>query len=157
MIKTTVKVLFNLPKDGPDRREALIWAKLYQDNVLNALQECPRGDWLIWMMTSLKVKPILLISMTFQCVELAIEEELYAWGDMPFRWGINKISQWLNGEATSEDCQDVFDELDCNDEIVEFAPFNPIHLANEIVSYLLNACIDVSEHCSRSDLASDLA
>ncbi|MDM9382507.1 hypothetical protein QUB80_17545 [Chlorogloeopsis sp. ULAP01] len=153
MAKPTVRVLFKAPEDGTDRKEALIWAKPYQDNWLQALQECARGDWLIWMMTRLRAKPKPLISITYQCILLAISE-LDAWGDMPFRRGLYTVERWLNGEATPEDSQDAFDDLSCDNDM---EPLDAIALANEIVSYLLNACVDVSEQSLRSDLACDLA
>ncbi|WP_276752844.1 hypothetical protein [Chlorogloeopsis fritschii] len=64
------------------------------------------------------------------------------------------MERWLDGKATSEDCQDAFDGLSISNEM---EPLDAIALADEIVSYLLNACVDVSEQSLRSDLACDLA
>jgi hypothetical protein len=72
MPKLTARVIFKSPEDGPDRQEALVWANAGRENLLEALQECPRGDWFIWMMTYSKVNPRLLLEITYQCALTAI-------------------------------------------------------------------------------------
>ncbi len=158
MPNSTARALFKLPKDGPNRRDALIWAKSYGENLLGAVQECPRGDWLIWMIARLKVEPKSLLNITYQCSLLAISE-LDAWGDMPFRWGLYTVEQWLAGESSFADCQDSLDSLHLfDDEIYEIPDSsNPVPLADEIVSHLLTTCIDISERSPRSYLVYDLA
>jgi hypothetical protein len=152
-----VKTLFNSSRDFPDKKEALAWSKLYEKNLLNALQECPRGDWLIWMMSRSNIDPRLLLEIAYKCTQISIILELEAWGDMPFRRGLHITEEWLSGKALDEDCQDGLDELDFSMEREELDMDDPIHLAGEIVRYLLTACIDISQQSPKSDIAYDLS
>jgi hypothetical protein len=62
-----VRSLFKLPKDGCERKQALKWAESYESNIELALQECSRGDWLVWMLARLGVEPQQLIDAVCQC------------------------------------------------------------------------------------------
>jgi hypothetical protein len=153
----SVKALFSSSEDCPDGKEALIWSKPYEENLLNALKECPRGDWLIWMVSRSSIDPRLLLEVTCKCTQIAIDLELETYGDLPFRRGLYIIEEWLSGNGSDEDCQDGFDELDFSMEREELDMDDPIHLADEIVRYLLTACLDISQQSPKGDIASDLS
>jgi hypothetical protein len=151
-----IQTLFKVPKDGCDRKQALIWAKPYEDNLELALQECSRGDWLVWMLARLGVAPQQLIHAVCQCFDLVFSEDLEAWGDLPFRRGYYAVERFLDGESTIEECENVLDDLTLEEGLMEDR-FDPIEMANEAVSYLVNAAIATSEGCRKSELAYELS
>lgn len=157
MPKRTVEVLFKVPSDVPDNSKALLWAQTYGSNFLLSWQECPRGDWLIWMITRSRAKPKPLVRITHLCIASAINQLSCYYDDLPFDRGFYIVERWLDGNATLENCQDGLDDLSSVLETEELSPNNPLNIANYAITHLLTAIVDISEGSSKSDLACNLA
>lgn len=150
----SVSALFQRPEDAPDAEAALDWAKSYGDDSQKAIRECPRGDWLIWMLTRLKVAPSVAIEIGYECSLHEISRGFGLDFLMPIELSI--VQNWLDGEATSEDFQMGLDGLSISD-MVDLDGNKELVVAKEVTWYILNACIDIDEGLPRSDLAGDLA
>ncbi|MBD2301740.1 hypothetical protein [Nostoc sp. FACHB-190] len=154
--KRTVELLFKVPSDIPNKSEALLWAKAYGNNFPLAVSECPRGDWLIWMMTRSKAKPKPLVWITHQCITSAIDL-LNNYGDLPFERGFYTVEKWLSEKTTLENCQDALDDLSTIVETEELSLNEPLNIASHSIFHLLTAIVDISEGTSKSDVAYSLA
>jgi len=140
----SVSALFQRPEDAPDAEAALVWAKSYGDDSQKAIRECPRGDWLIWMLTRFKVAPSILVEIAYQYAWKPTSDVFWDEQQLVSR-SLSIVQQWIDGEATSDDLNDGFDNLSTDEPANEIDEEYQVPLVEEMICYLLNACIGIDE------------
>jgi hypothetical protein len=83
-------------------REFSAWAGSLDDDPLRLWQECPRGDWLSWLLASVRAEPAALARAALECVRIA-EVCVPTCEDAP-RGVIVAVQGWLEGHLEAADC-----------------------------------------------------
>src|SRR5438128_329732 len=73
--------------------DAVEWAARHNDPLI-AWRECPRGDWLLWLVARLRIRRELLVLAACACARLALP---FAKDEGPLH-AIQMAEQWAGGD-----------------------------------------------------------
>jgi hypothetical protein len=88
---------------GP-RAEATAWAAPFGDDLGDAWQTCPRGDWLLWLAGILEAPHSLLALAAADCAEFALNLLPLADHERVLLPLIDMCRQWVEGTVEAEEC-----------------------------------------------------
>lgn len=92
----------------PAGQEAQSWGRRYGDDLGHAWQECPRGDWLLWLAAILEADPRLVTLAACDCARFALSLLPDGKQEDHLRPVLETAERWARGEGSKvEDCRDL--------------------------------------------------
>ncbi len=85
--------------------DAANWAKGYGDDLGKLWEDCPRGDWLVWLAGILELDHALVALAAADCAEFSLS--LLPMENHEERLGplLQLVHRWAEGNADAEDCE----------------------------------------------------
>ncbi len=105
----TVSLMFQRMPAG---HHAVDWGRRYADDLGHAWQECPRGDWLLWLAGILEADPRLVTLAACDCARFALSLLPDGKQEDHLRPVLDTAARWAQGEGSSvDDCRSLAQQI----------------------------------------------